>query len=131
MTKAPGQMASLSVLGQPLAPCSTAPMTGFWRDGCCNTGPQDHGRHVVCAKMTARFLEFSFAKGNDLVTPRPEFGFPGLQPGDRWCLCLSRWVEAHQAGCAPEVVLEATHAAALELVDLATLKAHAAPAEAD
>ncbi len=120
----PGQKASLNVLGQPLEPCSKDPVTGFWRDGCCNTGPADTGQHTVCARMTTRFLEFSYAKGNDLITPRPEYGFAGLKPGDQWCLCLPRWVEAHKAGCAPDVVLEATHAASLELVSLEILRQH-------
>jgi len=123
---ADGQIASLSVLGEPLEPCSTDPMTGFWRDGCCNTGPADRGEHTVCARVTEAFLDFSRARGNDLVTPRPEFGFPGLRPGDRWCLCVDRWIEAEAAGCAPPVVLEATHAASLQKVSLETLKAHAA-----
>ncbi|MEO1551046.1 MAG: DUF2237 domain-containing protein [Pseudomonadota bacterium] len=115
-----------NVLGTDLVPCSTDPLTGFFRDGCCNTGPMDQGVHVVCAQMTTRFLEFSFAKGNDLITPRPEFAFPGLKPGDRWCLCLDRWIEAHKAGAAPKVVLEGTHAVALLKVPLTTLKEHAA-----
>jgi len=112
----------LNVLGEPLSPCSLDPMTGFYRDGCCNTGPEDRGRHVVCAEVTADFLEFSKARGNDLSTPRPEFGFAGLKPGDRWCLCADRWREAYQAGVAPRVALQATHAAMLEHVDLADLK---------
>ena len=114
-----------NVLGGPLLPCSVAPLTGFFRDGCCNTGPGDLGLHVVCAEMTAEFLVFSRARGNDLSTPRPEFGFAGLKPGDRWCLCAARWAEAHRAGLAPPVLLEATHAAALEVVEFAHLKAHA------
>ncbi|QHQ35781.1 DUF2237 family protein [Algicella marina] len=121
-----GQMAGLNVLGQPLEQCSTTPMTGFWRDGCCNTGPADAGQHTVCAVMTMRFLEFSYQRGNDLITPRPEFGFDGLKPGDRWCLCLPRWVEAYEADAAPKVVLEATHAASLRMVSLEVLRAHAA-----
>lgn len=100
-------------------------MTGFWRDGCCNTGPEDRGVHTVCAIMTAEFLAFSKAAGNDLSTPRPEFGFAGLQPGDRWCLCAARWVEAHDAGAAPKLVLAATHIATLRLATLDVLKAHA------
>jgi uncharacterized protein (DUF2237 family) len=114
-----------NVLGGALLPCSVAPVTGFFRDGCCNTGPQDRGLHVVCAEMTAAFLAFSGARGNDLSTPRPEFGFAGLRPGDRWCLCAARWEEARRAGRAPPVLLEATHEAALAVVDLDELKAHA------
>ncbi|MEM1265382.1 MAG: DUF2237 domain-containing protein [Pseudomonadota bacterium] len=117
--------APLSVLGAPLAPCSKDPLTGFWRDGCCNTGPADHGRHTVCARVTAEFLAFSKAQGNDLSTPRPEYGFPGLKPGDRWCLCASRWRDAEAAGCAPPVILAATHAATLKDVPLDTLRSHA------
>lgn len=115
-----------NVLGTPLALCSTDPMTGWQRDGCCNTDAQDQGRHVVCAVVTAEFLAFSQAAGNDLVTPRLEYGFPGLVPGDRWCLCAGRWEEARLAGFAPEVVLEATHAKALETTALGHLQAHAA-----
>ncbi len=114
-----------NVLGGTLLPCSVAPVTGFFRDGCCNTGPMDHGLHVVCAEMTAEFLAFSAARGNDLSTPRPEYGFAGLNPGDRWCLCAARWEEARLAGRAPRVLLEATHEAALAVVQLAHLKAHA------
>ena len=114
-----------NVLGGALLPCSVAPLTGFFRDGCCNTGPQDHGLHVVCAQVTAEFLAFSQRRGNDLSTPRPEYGFAGLQPGDRWCLCAARWEEARRAGFAPPVLLEATHIAALSVVDLAHLKTHA------
>ena len=117
----------LNVLGQPLKPCSFDPMTGFWRDGCCNTGPADRGRHTVCVRATAEFLAFSRARGNDLSTPRPEFGFPGLNPGDRWCLCAARWVEALAAGMAPKVVLASTHRSVLDLVPLEVLKAHAMP----
>lgn len=115
----------LNVLGEPLATCSTAPMTGFYRTGCCATGPDDRGAHVVCAQVTRAFLEFSRSRGNDLVTPAPAFGFPGLRPGDRWCLCAARWREALMAGVAPPVVLAATHERALELVDMADLKRHA------
>lgn len=114
-----------NVLGTELQTCGTDPMTGFFRDGCCNTGPMDHGVHTVCARVTADFLAFSKARGNDLSTPRPEFQFPGLQPGDKWCLCAARWAEAYEAGMAPKVVLEATHEATLGLVSLAALKAHA------
>ena len=107
-----------NVLGGELATCSTDPMTGFYRSGCCDTGGEDSGVHTVCARVTAEFLEFSAVAGNDLSTPRPEFGFAGLRPGDRWCLCASRWAEALAAGVAPPVVLEATHARTLETVDL-------------
>src|SRR5512134_1514007 len=114
-----------NVLGGPLATCCTAPLTGFYRDGSCHTGPQDLGTHVVCAQVTQAFLEFSVARGNDLVTPVPQFHFPGLAPGDKWCLCALRWKEALAAGVAPPVVLAATHEKALEFVSLADLKRHA------
>ena len=114
-----------NVFGEPLAVCCLAPMTGFYRTGCCDTGPEDLGAHVVCVETTAAFLEFSKSRGNDLSTPVPEFGFPGLKPGDRWCLCAARWQEAHEAGAAPRVVLSATHEAALEHVALADLKRYA------
>jgi uncharacterized protein (DUF2237 family) len=106
-------------------------MTGFYRDGSCRTGPEDAGSHTVCARVTAEFLEFSRARGNDLVTPRPEWGFPGLKPGDGWCLCASRWKEALDAGCAPPVVLAATHEKALEVVNLEELRAHAVATSED
>jgi uncharacterized protein (DUF2237 family) len=112
----------LNVLGESLVPCSIDPMTGFYRDGCCSTGSEDFGRHVVCAEMTEAFLSYSRSRGNDLVTPRPELGFPGLQPGDRWCLCADRWREAYEADVAPPVLLASTHERALEVVDLAALK---------
>jgi uncharacterized protein len=118
---------SLNVLGGPLKPCAFDPMTGFFRDGCCNTGASDAGRHTICAKMTAEFLAFSKARGNDLSTPRPEFGFTGLRPGDRWCLCANRWKEAWLAGAAPKVALTATHAATLDHVPLEALREHALP----
>ena len=111
-----------NVLGEPLTPCSDTPLTGFYRDGCCNTGPDDAGSHTVCAVMTADFLAFSKMLGNDLSTPMPEFDFPGLKPGDRWCLCAPRWQEAFVAGKAPKLVLAATHEGALEHTDLADLK---------
>jgi hypothetical protein len=114
-----------NVLGGPLATCCTAPMTGFYRDGNCHTGPQDAGTHVVCARVTQAFLEFSVARGNDLVTPVPQFRFPGLNPGDKWCLCALRWKEALDAGVAPPVVLAATHEKALDFVTLDDLKRHA------
>jgi len=119
------RVAGTNVLGGPLLPCSVAPLTGFFRDGCCNTGPEDLGLHVVCVEVTAEFLTFSRAAGNDLTTPIPEYGFPGLKPGDRWCLCAARWEEARRAGIAPPVLLEATHVAALEVCSLDDLKAHA------
>jgi uncharacterized protein (DUF2237 family) len=114
-----------NVLGEALLPCGDEPLTGFYRDGCCNTGPDDLGRHVVCARMTAEFLAFSRSRGNDLTRPVPAAGFPGLKPGDRWCLCAARWQEALEAGVAPRVVLRATHEAALEHVALEDLKRHA------
>lgn len=114
----------LNVLGQPLAVCGKDPVTGFYRDGCCNTSDDDAGSHTVCAVMTEEFLEFSAGRGNDLSTPRPEYGFAGLKPGDRWCLCAARWREALNAGCAPRVNLEATHERALSHVSLDALKAH-------
>ncbi len=121
----PQRRAPRNVLGEPLSPCSDRPLTGFFRDGCCNTGPEDVGSHTVCAVMTADFLAFSARAGNDLSTPRPEFGFPGLEPGDRWCLCAPRWEEAFVAGMAPKVVLTATHEGALDYTRLADLKKHA------
>ena len=114
--------AARNVLGKPLEICSFKPMTGFNRDGCCNTGPEDIGSHTVCAVMTADFLEFSKSRGNDLSTPLPEFGFPGLRPGDRWCLCAPRWQEALHANRAPRVVLRATHEGALAYCAFADLK---------
>lgn len=114
-----------NVLGGLLVPCNLSPRTGYFRDGSCATGPQDTGRHVVCAVMTAEFLAFSAERGNDLSTPRPDLDFPGLRPGDRWCLCVSRWKEAFTAGVAPDVLLEATHEAALATVTLAELLEHA------
>ncbi len=114
-----------NVLGGELQICCRTPRTGFYRDGYCRTGPGDYGVHVVCAEMTAEFLAYSVTRGNDLVSPSPEHDFPGLEPGDRWCLCVSRWKEAADAGCAPPVVLESTHTSALEFVDLDELKAHA------
>lgn len=117
--------ASRNVLGGPLADCSQRPVTGFFRDGCCNTSDDDRGSHTVCAVMTADFLAFSKSRGNDLSTPAPEFGFAGLRPGDRWCLCAPRWAEALAAGKAPLVVLTATHERALEHCRLEDLKRHA------
>ena len=115
----------LNVLGTPLQPCSYDPLTGFFRDGCCQTDNQDHGSHVICAKVTQAFLDFSRQQGNDLVTPRPEHRFSGLKPGDRWCLCALRWKEAYLAGVAPPVVLAATHHRALQHLTLEQLQAHA------
>lgn len=114
-----------NVLGEPLQVCCLKPRTGFYRTGACETGPEDLGLHVVCVETTADFLAFSKARGNDLSTPMPAFGFPGLRPGDRWCLCAARWQEALEAGKAPRVVLRSTHEAALQLIDLADLKRHA------
>ena len=121
-----GNRSARNVLGGKLASCSTDPLTGFTRSGCCETGPEDAGSHTVCAIMTAEFLAFSRSRGNDLSTPRPEYGFPGLLPGQHWCLCAPRWQEALEAGCAPEVVLKASHFAALQYCDLDDLKKHAA-----
>lgn len=119
---------ALNVLGQELLPCSNAPLTGFFRNGCCETGPDDLGLHTVCAVMTAEFLAFSRRAGNDLSTPRPDLHFPGLKPGDRWCLCAPRWKEALDAGAAPGVVLEATHEETLAIVTLDVLRAYAVTA---
>jgi uncharacterized protein (DUF2237 family) len=114
-----------NVLGVALALCSASPRTGFYRDGCCNSGTEDQGLHVVCAQMTGEFLEFARAQGNDLVTPAPEYGFPGLKPGDRWCVCAGTWRQAYEAGVAAPVVLAATHEETLAVVPLAALKEHA------
>ncbi|OYV00894.1 MAG: hypothetical protein CFE45_07210 [Burkholderiales bacterium PBB5] len=116
---------ALNLLGTALQPCSYDPLTGWWRDGCCHTDAHDHGSHLICARMTVAFLNFQFERGNDLITPRPEMRFAGLKPGDRWCVCANRWREAYLAGCAPPVVLEATHARASEIVPLDWLQAHA------
>jgi uncharacterized protein (DUF2237 family) len=116
---------ALNVLGGELLPCSLQPRTGFFRNGCCETGPEDVGLHTVCAVMTAEFLAFSKAAGNDLSTPMPDYGFPGLKPGDRWCLCAPRWKEALDAGFAPQVVLEATHEETLAITPLGVLKDYA------
>ena len=115
----------VNVVGGKLLPCSVEPLTGFYRNGCCSTGAEDLGSHTICVVLTEGFLEFSKSVGNDLSTPRPEYGFAGLLPGDRWCLCASRWLEAHAAGHAPDVVLGATHARALELVPIELLTARA------
>ena len=123
---APQMMApSRNVFGGPLEPCSLDPATGFFRNGCCDTGVQDAGSHTVCAIMTADFLRYSKDVGNDLSTPRPEYGFPGLKPGDRWCLCASRWRQAYDAGMAPDVALRSTHREVLTLIALSALKAFA------
>ena len=114
-----------NVLGTALQVCSLDPITGFTRSGCCETGINDNGSHTVCAQMTEEFLAFSISQGNDLSTPRPEYGFVGLQTGDRWCLCASRWLDASEAGFAPPVILEACHEKCLEIVSLADLKYHA------
>ncbi|MDO9640025.1 MAG: DUF2237 domain-containing protein [Pseudotabrizicola sp.] len=116
---------SVNVLGGPLEPCSTAPMTGFFRNGCCDTGPMDRGLHTVCAVMTAEFLAMSKYLGNDLSTPRPEFGFAGLKPGDRWCLCAGRFLQAHEEGAAPQINLAATHAITLQVLPLEVLQTYA------
>ncbi len=118
--------ASLNVLGQPLVPCSFDPLTGFFRDGCCKTNEQDLGSHLVCAIVSNDFLQFSLKRGNYLITPRPEYQFPGLIAGDQWCLCLNRWIEALEANCAPMIKLESTHIKALEKVSLEVLEQYAA-----
>lgn len=120
---------AINVLGDALQPCSEAPLTGFFRDAHCNTGAEDQGSHTVCAIMTAEFLAYSKYVGNDLSTPRPEFGFAGLNPGDRWCLCAGRFLQAHDEGCAPKVHLPATHRRATEIVPLSVLQEHAMPVE--
>jgi hypothetical protein len=122
-----GRAPSINVLGGLLQLCSAKPLTGFFRDGCCNTGQEDHGLHTVCVILTESFLSFSKAQGNDLSTPMPQYGFAGLKPGDRWCLCAARWKEAFDAGRAPDVVLEATHAVTLQMISLADLRKHAVP----
>lgn len=121
----PFVMDELNVLGAELQACSFDPLTGFYRDGCCRTDANDRGSHVICARVTADFLAFSMTRGNDLISPRPEYRFAGLKPGDRWCLCALRWKEALEAGVAPPVHLEATHQKALDYVRLEDLKAHA------
>ena len=118
---------SLNVLGEALQPCSTSPMTGFYRNGCCDTGTGDTGLHTVCAVMTAEFLALSKYLGNDLSTPRPEYGFGGLKPGDRWCLCAARFLQAHQEHAAPNVQLDATHLRTLDVVQLEVLQRYAVP----
>lgn len=125
MKQQPQADRALNVFGQPLAPCGLDPVTGFYRDGCCNTDYDDVGIHVVCVRVTREFLEFSKKRGNDLTTPVPAAGFAGLKPGNQWCLCAGRWKEALDAGMAPSVVLAATHEEALAVVPLADLKRHA------
>lgn len=120
-----GSAPSRNVFGEPLQTCSTKPMTGFFRNGCCDTGPEDRGSHTVCVVVTDDFLQFSKSRGNDLSTPLPAFGFPGLNSGDRWCLCAPRWKEALDAGKAPRVVLRATHEGVLDFCSLAELKSYA------
>ncbi|MCX7552600.1 DUF2237 domain-containing protein [Marinicella sp. S1101] len=117
---------SLNVYHEPLESCCEDPLTGFFRDGCCNTADEDLGMHTVCVELTDDFLQFSKRMGNDLITPRPEFNFPGLKAGDRWCLCASRWLQSHQAGVAPRVHIRSTHQRTLEIVDLQLLKQYAA-----
>lgn len=116
-----------NVLGTSIQPCSLEPLTGFFRDGCCRSGADDQGLHLVCAEMTVEFLNFSKVSGNDLITPVPAFGFPGLKPGDRWCLCVQRWKQAFEAGIAPKIILESTHISTLEFVDLEDLQTHSVP----
>lgn len=118
--------AAINVLGEKLESCSESPLTGFFRDGCCNTCKQDTGSHTVCVQVSEEFLEFSRSRGNDLMTPMPQYQFPGLQPGDRWCLCASRWLEAHEAGCAPRVYMQGTHKRAQEVVPMHLLSSYAA-----
>jgi len=113
---------ALNVFGQPLVPCSFDPLTGFFRDGCCKTNEEDAGSHLVCAVVSEEFLQFSLRQGNDLITPRPEYGFSGLVPGDQWCLCIARWMEAYDAKCAPRLKIESTHIKALESVSLEILE---------
>ena len=121
----------LNVLGGPLEECGTDPVTGFFRDGCCTTGPEDLGSHTVCAVMTTEFLAHQTSVGNDLVTPRPEFNFPGLRPGDRWCVVAARWLQAYQAGAPAPVVLASTHARSLDTIPLTVLQTHAVDVPAD
>jgi uncharacterized protein len=125
MAPEPVKALALNVLGQPLQSCCQDPLTGFYRDGYCHTGPDDMGQHTVCAQVTEEFLRFSKQAGNDLSTPRPDYHFPGLLPGDRWCVCAARWQEALEAGVAPPVMLDSTHQNALQIIDLADLQANA------
>ena len=114
-------MDSVNIFGQPLQSCSTKPVTGYYRDGCCNTGPDDTGSHVICCIMTVEFLNFTLSRGNDLITPKPIYQFPGLKEGDRWCLCALRWKEAYEVNCAPPVILESTNEAVLKYVPMEAL----------
>ena len=123
--------AELNVLGEELQPCGTDPVTGFYRDGCCTSGPEDLGSHTVCAVMTADFLAHQSSVGNDLITPRPEYNFPGLEPGDRWCVVAARWLQAYHAGAASPVVLASTHARTLDTVPLTVLREHAVDVPSD
>lgn len=123
--KPPEPDTAVNIYGEPLQPCSNEPLTGFFRDGCCNTCSEDAGSHTVCAEVTAAFLDYSRFVGNDLSTPHPEFGFPGLKPGDRWCLCAGRWLQAYEKGMAPRVFLRNTHMRALETIPLELLEQHA------
>jgi len=120
--KLPAMDTSLNVFGEPLETCSERPITGFFRDGCCNTGQEDTGSHTVCVEATREFLEYSRFRGNDLSTPMPRYGFPGVKPGDRWCLCAARWLEAYNSGMAPKVYLKRTHQRALDIVPLELLR---------
>ncbi len=132
MTSEPGrEQAELNVLGGELEPCGTDPVTGFYRDGCCSTGPEDVGSHTVCAVVTRDFLEHQMSVGNDLTTPHPEWRFPGLEPGDRWCVVAARWLQAHEAGVAAPVVLASTHERALDIVPLPLLREHAVDVPSD
>jgi len=115
------EKSKINILGESLVPCGTDPVTGFYRDGCCDTGPEDLGSHTVCVAVTDEFLKFTASVGNDLSTPRPAFNFPGLKAGDRWCLCASRWLQAHRAGCSPRVYVQSTHEAALRIIPLEEL----------
>ena len=124
MTTLPTLSGQLKVLGTALEPCCMNPVTGFYRDGSCHTGPRDHGVHTVCAVMTAEFLQYTSSCGNDLITPLPQFGFPGLKPGDKWCLCADRWKESIKAGVAPPIILESTHQKTLDYVSLVVMKNH-------
>lgn len=119
---------ALNVLGQPIVPCSFDPLTGFFRDGCCKTNEKDEGSHLICAVVTNDFLQFSLRRGNDLITPRPEYRFPGLIAGDQWCLCINRWLEALEANCAPLIKLESTNIKALEIAPLSLLQQYSSEA---
>ncbi len=122
----PGQHPAVNIYDEPLESCSDDPVTGFYRDGCCNTGKGDHGSHTVCVRVNQSFLDYSRSQGNDLTTPAPAHGFPGLKEGDKWCLCAARWLEAHEADCAPRVYVRSTHKRALEIIPMSVLSKHAA-----